>query len=172
VDLDRIRHFLRQYPKETRANLQTALTEFLNPADVKVRSYVFRLLHAHLCVEAGHLREDTIEILRKTSQLRPSYSVFIDTNFLFSILSLHSNPSNEAANSLLLLIGTLAERVPIKLYILPLTAQEAKNALISAKSWVQGIPVTENLTRVALKASLSGMAQKYFEERGKGGGLF
>jgi len=171
MDPVRIGEFLRAYSPELHVSLQKAIRDFLDPSDTRVCSYVFRLLHAHLCVEAGNLRDETLAVLEKLSESPPSYSVFVDTNFLFSLLSLHDNPSNQAATLLRGLIAQLAERVPIKLHMLPCTVSEARNALIAAKLNIDTIPLEQNVTNVARSAGLSGIAQKYFEERSKRGVL-
>jgi hypothetical protein len=167
VSTPRINHFLSTYPSEYRESLHAIITDFLDPKDENVRSYILRSLNAHFLVEAATLREDTLRAVTQLADLRPVYNVFVDTNFLFSILSLHANPSNEAATTLQQLIKRLPETIKFKLYVLPPTLEEAKNRLILTKIKIADIPGYSNLTQAALNAHISGIATKFFEERAK-----
>jgi hypothetical protein len=63
----------------------------MNPAAVDVRSYVSRLLHATFCVEASGLPESVIQNLNTSGGKQIVFRMFVDTNFLFSILALHGS---------------------------------------------------------------------------------
>ena len=107
--------FLQKYPKNDRFKLAIAIKEFFNPKLPEIRSYILRELNANLFSESGNLSEQNLIKLEKISEAKPIFNVFIDTNYIFSILGVRENPLNEAANSLLDLITQLKDRVLINL---------------------------------------------------------
>ena len=166
VSLDRdvaFHNYIKKYPPEVRKSLQVAITMFLNPKDVIVRSYILNYLNSFFLLQAGNLEKDTLETIQKLSNIKPTFSIFVDTNFLFSILELHENPSNEAALMLQDLINQLSEKVNIKLYAIPATIEEARRVLSSNKKQLDQLRLTPNLAEGSLDFGLSGIVQKYFD---------
>jgi hypothetical protein len=161
--------FLSAFPPDQHTRLGEVASRFLNPKSDDARSYISRLLHARLCVEASGLPEAIVAKLRDSAGKPIRFRVFVDTNFLFSLMDLHENPSNETAKELQDLIAHLKSNLKIELYIAPKTVEEAKTALLASKSQLSGIPSSSNFTTVALHAGLSGMAQKFLTERWKHG---
>lgn len=172
IDLDKdttFQDYLEGYPAEIRKHLRVAINTFLNPKDIVVRSYILNYLNSFFFLEAGNLKEDTLRAITKLSSLKPSFIVFVDTNFLFSILELHENPSNEAALLLKELIKQLSGTVSVKLYVLPSTIDETRNVLIAYKQYLKELRLTPNLAEASLDTGLSGIVQKYFDEYRKVG---
>lgn len=161
--------FLSDFPPEQHPQLSEVARRFLNPKSEDARSYISRLLHARLCVEASGLPEDVVSKLKDSAGKPIRFRIFVDTNFLFSLMDLHENPSNETAKELQDLIAHLKANLKIELYVTPKTIAEARSALLAAKSQLSGIPSSANFTFVALHAGLSGMAQKFLLERGRNG---
>jgi hypothetical protein len=93
----------------------------------------------------------------------PSFSVFVDTNFLFSILAFHDNPSNEAADSLMKVISELPRKVSCKLYVFPLTLDETKHVVDFHRESFKHIVLTPNMAAAALNAGFSGISRKYID---------
>lgn len=170
VDQNLVDHFLKGFKPEFHSGLRELVTRFLNPKKDEVRAYVSRMLHARFCVEAGGLPEDTIQKLNATVGKQAQFRIFVDTNFLFSLLELHENPSNAAARELLDLIAQLKSNTKVKLYIVPRTIEEAKSSISSAKQRLSGIPVGDNFTHAALRVGVSGMAERFLSERLRRGG--
>ncbi|VTR98679.1 hypothetical protein [Tuwongella immobilis] len=166
---DLVDRFLEVFPKEQRDRLSEVAKRFLNPKVEDSRQYISRLLHARLCVEASGLPEDVIKKLKDTASKPIRFRVFVDTNFLFSLMDLHENPSNDTAKELQELIAHLKVNLKIDLYITLKTIEEAKSAILAAKLQLYGFPVASNLTSVAMQAGLSGMAKKFLNERSKNG---
>ncbi len=159
--------FLRQFPSESREPLRNTIVTFLDPKNPDVRRYILRCLNAYFFVETIGLTEETLNSIADLVNLRPSFTVFVDTNFLFSILGLHENPSNEAALSLRELITQLSGRVTVNLYALPVTIDEARRVLATAEQSLTGLRLTQNLADAALEAGLTGMTRKFVEESKK-----
>jgi hypothetical protein len=161
--------FLVEYPEETRLPLRNTVVSFLDPKDAAVRSYILRQLNAYFLVEAGSLQDSTLAAITKASQRPPSFAIFLDTNFLFSILELHENPSNEAAQFLIKLLADLGAKVSCKLYVFPNTLDEIKGVIAFHRDILSGLDLKPNLAEAALDAGLSGVAQKFVETARKTG---
>lgn len=155
--------FLPLFPPELAEPLSSVAFSFLDPKEIATRSYVLRHLSAHFFVEAGNLSSHTIQALSRIAKQPPAFSIFVDTNFLFSILGLHENPSNEAASMLMRSISGLKAHVKLRLYASPLTLDEAKRSLAFHKDSLRGLNLPRNLAEAAIEDELSGMTRKYLE---------
>ncbi len=159
----RFPEFLAGYPAEHRQAVRNAIVAFLDPKDAYVRSYLLRHLNAYFFVEAGNLQARTLDSLTRIATQPPSFKVFVDTNFLFSFLALHENPSNEAAASLMELTGQLKGKVSCKFYVSARTLDETKRVIGAHRDFLQGLHLTPNLAAAALDTGLSGVARKFVE---------
>ena len=162
-----VRGFLEHFDSHLETSLNQLVTRFLDPNKEAVRKYISCMLHAVFCVAASGLPENVITKLSTSSDKQIRFRVFVDTNFLFSILELHDNPSNVAATELNDLIATLKTNPKIKvdLFMTSRTIDEAKLSISSAKTRLTGLPTGANFTEAALRAEFSGMTKKYFAER-------
>lgn len=170
LDKSMVTRFLKKFDNGLHDALQELVSRFLDPKNIDVRKYVSRQLHATFCVEAGGLTDEVIQKLSTIGGRKTTFRVFVDTNFLFSILALHENPSNEAAKELQELINTLNGNIKIELFVTPRTIDEAKNSISLAKSQLDGIPERGNFTGGALRVGFSGMAERFLNQRLKKGG--
>lgn len=141
--------------------LKEVVARFLNLKDHSVRQYILRTLNMYYYVAACGLTTDTLQRLSHIAQSKPSFNIFIDTNFLFSILDLHDNPSNEAATALMTLSERLSPNVTVRFYVTLITIQEAQKVLISVKSSLQGVRPTQNLLQSLKQVAISRIALKY-----------
>jgi hypothetical protein len=165
VDKGFVDRFLKKFDSSYDRALRDLVTSFLDPKKEEVRSHISRLLHARFCVEASGLTEEVINKINETVGKQIQYRIFVDTNFLFSLLNLHDNPSNDAAKELQELITHLQSNLKVKLYIIPRTIDEAKSSIESAKHNLSGIPDGENFTNAALDVGFSGMSKRFLNER-------
>jgi len=165
VDKTTSDRFLSQFSDQQRSKMSKVVTRFLDPQNNSVRAHISRLLHARFCIEAVGLPENVISALTSTTSSRARFCIFVDTNFLFSFLGLHDNPSNAAAEELQGLLSHLPKALQVDFYITPRTIQEAKAAISAAKSSVTGLPATQAFTTAAMNSGLSGMNQRFLAER-------
>jgi hypothetical protein len=163
----RFRKFLSKFPSERHVIIKDAIIAFLNPKDSLVRGLILRKLNAYFFLEAIKLPNKAIERIALASKKQVTFKVFVDTNFLFSILGLHENPSNDAAKSLLETINRVSNKVKIKLYITPLTIDETKKVIINEERKLKNLRPTQILSNVAINHISNGFAKKYFEECNK-----
>lgn len=164
---DLVRQFIECFDVKFHQALSDLIGRFLDPKKDPVRLYVSRMLHATFCVEASGLPEDVIEKMNINHGKHVEFQVFVDTNFLFSMLALHDNPSNEAASELQEMIATFRGNPKVDLCITPNTIDEAKHSIALAKSQLVGVPAGMNFTEAALRVGVSGMAKKFLEERAR-----
>ena len=156
-----IRSFLQRFDPTTRSVLRSVISDFLSPTEGKVRRYVMEHLDTYFLIQASGLNEKAIAEIKEFGQKPPTFKMFLDTNFLFSVLELHENPSNEAA---LLMIDTLkkvGQHLSINLFVLPSTVDEMKHVLIAAQNDLRGLRLTPSLAIVANEVGLSGIALRF-----------
>lgn len=144
------------------------VTRYLDSSDEAVRSYLGRMLHATLCVSASGLPETVINKLNENVKKNIKFRIFVDTNFLFSLLELHDNPSNYAAIELKRLIDALGSNPKVELYITPRTIYEAKRTIKSTRDSLAGPPLSPSLNAVVPQAGFSGLTAKYISASSRG----
>ena len=165
VDKVLVDHFLKPFPSSMHSKLRTLVTTFLDPKKPEVCAHISRLLHARFCVEASGLPEDVLAKLNASVGKQIRFQMFVDTNFLFSLLELHENPSNAAAQELRELVAHLNGNPRIELVITPDTIEEAKSSIAYTKGQLNDLPSSHNFTQAALQGGFSGMAIRFLTER-------
>jgi len=170
IDQKRIQKFLSRFNPKHQAALGKLIPLFLDPKNEDVRMYVSRLLHATFCVQASGLPDEVVKKLQTSANKPISFRIFVDTNFLFSILELHENPLNETAGELLELIDSLNGTLKIDLFVIPRTIDEAKHSISLAKSQLSGFPEGINFSGAAMRVGLSGMNERFLQEKRKRNG--
>ena len=159
-DLESQMHdFLTRHGDQVRA----FMADFLDPGDHDVRRFVLRRLNAQYAVDAAALPLDALAKLSRLEHKASRVDVFLDTNFLFSVLGLHENPSDDAANDLLQLVRELKGRVDLKLYVIPETVEEARRVLRDAIARLGDFRGQRNLAEAARRTTASGLTARYFE---------
>jgi len=165
TDVIYIDKFLSRFAEKYHYSLRHLIANFLDPKNENVRKYITRMLHAQFCIEASGLSEEILDKLKAATNKQLKLNLFVDTNFLFSLLGLHENPSNSSALELRELLSKLKSNPQISMYITPRTIKEAKNAISGAMSQVSEIPIGSNFTNAALRTRMSGMSERFFFER-------
>lgn len=163
IDQSLLETFLADYPTQLRHCLREASQSFVLSKNQYVRSYILRSLNAYFCIEASGLDSKTLDTLNSSIDKPNDIYIFVDTNFLFSILELHENPSNEAAVGLLELVKKVEGKLNLKLYVLNQTLEEARSVLHNAIDTLNSTNLTPNMAEAG-KQFLSGLSKKYFTE--------
>jgi hypothetical protein len=164
-DLDNavtLQDFLQTVPASERDAVRKAVATFLDPADVDVRAYVLRHMNAYFVIEASELSQQTVHALTKLSGQQPSFTVFADTNFIFSVLGMHAEAANEAARQLVNLVASIAPNVRGKLYIAPPTVDEARAAIEMERDALADVRWTPKLALAALESGSLGDVGRRF----------
>ena len=143
--------YVDSYPQGVRIAIQKSIDRFLDPTDTDVRSFVLSRLHSHLLTLAASLSEQTLDDLAAKTKSNLQLKLFLDTNFLFSVLDLHDNPANAVVRNLIQLLGDVENHVRSKLYVFPLTVDEIKRTLSGVRLQLSGVEVTPRLGWIARK---------------------
>jgi len=165
VTKDLTDHFLSRFLPKFHPKLNELIKLFLDPKKEEIRAYISRMLHARFCVDASGLPEDVIQKISAAVGKQIHFRIFVDTNFLFSLLELHENPSNASARELQNLISQLKSNPKVEFFITSRTIDEAKRSIAAAKSQLSGIPAGRNFTQAALQVGFSGMVERFLSER-------
>ena len=154
-----------KFIKNTRIDTQIIL-QFLDSKNSQVKEYILRKLNAYFCYESSKLSKKVIDRLSVISKQNISFTIFVDTNFLFSALALHNNPENEATNALLELTNKIENKIQLKFFILEPTIKEAKNVLFSQKMLAQDLRYIPNINKSS-KIQLNGLIKQFFSTNQK-----
>jgi len=146
--------------------ISNLITHFLSPGDKKIKAFIIRLLNAYFFVEASNLSQNALkEIYHLSEGKKSDLNIYIDTNFLFSMLDIHANSHNEATNALLSVIEQAKERINIQFRILPRTIEEVEKVVIANKLSLKNYVIDSiNLLNRAQEIIPYGFKKKYFEK--------
>lgn len=139
------------------------LVDFLDPADPDVRAYVLRVLNADFVAEAAGLGQDVLDRLGGGSGRPDRVQVFVDTNFLFSFLELHDNPSNDIASDLIALVEKARSSLRIDFYVLPITVDETRRVLRDVIARLGGVVASRAIAGAAHQVTSSGLVGRYLD---------
>ena len=153
--------FVGLFDASHRTSLRTAIGSFLDPDDMNVRRYVSEHLDASFLVKASGLTDDAIISISKFGQKRPAFRLFLDTNFLFSLLDLHENPSNESTQMLGQTIQQVGNHLSIRLNVIFPTMDEIKRTLRASQANLAGMRMSAALADAALGVRISGIAMRF-----------
>lgn len=135
------------------------ILNFLDSKNPKVKEYILRKLNAYFCYESSRLSKKVIERLAIISKQNLIFTIFVDTNFLFSALGLHNNPENEATNALIELTNRIVNKIQLRYYITELTVNEAKSVLENQKINAKNLRYIPNIYG---NININGMLEQYF----------
>lgn len=169
-DKDWLTAFFKDFDIGHREGLRKVAADFFAPGNQPCRNQVLRMMSAQFFAEASQLNDATIKALEGNKKKRV-IRVVLDTNFVFSVLDLHDNPSDGSALSLIALAGQAKRYLDIKFYVLPSTIDEAQHVLADQLRAVERIRTTGAMARAALTQPLSGIARRYFSAAAASNGL-
>ena len=146
-------------------NMSSVIVEFLNPSDKNIKAFVIRLLNAYFFIEASNLNQDSLKEIYHLSEGKSKLDIYVDSNFLFSLLDLHENSYNEASQALLSVIEQAKEKVDVQFYILPATIEEIHKVVYANKMYLKDLRLGSlNLINRATEAIPFGFKRKYFDK--------
>ncbi len=148
-----------------REKIQTLLLQYFDFSNEFVKKYILHQLNAYFFIEATNLNQQTVEKVYELSKSQTNLKIFVDTNFLLTLLDLHDNPSNEAAFALFELIEEIKNKVNIKFYVLPKTVEEFQNLIKKFKDHLKRLKPTLNQAIAAETTDeFTGIIKKYFQK--------
>ena len=155
--------FLNKFSSDQRPYIRQLFEAFLDPSSDDFRSYTLRLLNSHFFSIANRYRRENLDALYSGAK-KPIIRCLLDTNFLYSILDLHDNPSNEAANALLETIERARKYIDVRLYVFPPTINELKRSLAFHEDLLSRILVTRAISNAVVEGAVSGVTLKFIRE--------
>lgn len=153
--------FIELFEPPVRAQLRSAVGNFLDPNDSNVRRYVSEHLDASFLIRASGLTSSAIAGISTFRQRSPTFRLLLDTNFLFSLLELHDNPSNEATQMLGNTIQRVGQHLSIRMNVILPTVDEIKRTLRAAMADLAGMRMSTALADAALDLGISGIAMRF-----------
>ena len=153
--------FVRLFEDTHRPALRSAIGGFLDPGDANVGRYVAEHLDASFLVRASGLTEDAIAEINKFGRKPPTFRLFLDTNFLFSLLNLHENPSNEASQILGRTIQQVSKHLSIRMHVISPTVEEIKRTLLASQADLRGMKMSPALADATIEVGISGIALRF-----------
>lgn len=163
IELESFQNFAKCYNGE-KGEIEKIVTQYMSFTDKVTRSFLLKLLNEYFFIEATNLDESTVDEIYKFSKTQQNLKVFVDTNFLLTVLDLHDNPSNDATKALLDLLEEIDNKVKIKFYILPNTIHEFQNLIYKFQDYITRLkPTIAYAAAVEESTEFSGIIKKYFQ---------
>lgn len=129
-DVPAYQQFVSSVSAIHRAALSDGLVGFFDPSAVETRKYMLRLLNNAFLAQAIALPDRAMNRLLERTRRPLRVRVFVDTNFMFSLLGLHDSPADDIVRTLHDVIGQMPGRLDVKFYVLPFTVAEARKTLM------------------------------------------
>jgi len=159
--------FLQYIDEERRDEAAHAVIVFLDPGIAEVRQFILKRLATSFFVAAVSLDKATVDQLDKRRKKETYLKLFLDTNALFSALSLHEHEGNADVEGLLALNRSPHAKVKLKIFVLPETLSEATTVLANAASSLGSTYYPSGLAAAGLRANVSGVRAKYLQAAAK-----
>ena len=156
--------FLRQFPVASREKVRQAMLDFFASEDPDVKRFLLSYLDAYFLLAASGLPSPALSQVVEASKGQVQFTVFVDTNFVYSILGLHENPSNEAANDLMELVQAVSDSARIfGLLSRRVLWRRLEQSIRFHKGKLGNIVYPPNIAVAAYAVEISGVYRTFFE---------
>lgn len=166
-----LERYLKGFATEHRSVARDVAAAFLDPDRRSARLYVVNRLATYFFIQATRLPRASLEALSRSVKTKVCFTVFVDTNLLFSLLDLHENPANEAAEALSAMRPDLEGIVDFRLYVTNETLLEARESLTRAAVGMDRIVLTPQVIKAAASMSLNGLRKRFVEQAQRADGV-
>jgi len=152
--------------------IKKIITDFFTNDNSFVKKFLLNALKTYYFIEASRLPQSELDKIYELSKVQSNLKIYVDTNFLLSLLDLHDNPSNEAANSLVTLLNEVKNKIDVKFYVFPITINEFKNLIKKHKEHLKEQSLLLSHAKVLVdRDEISGILKKYYQKSIKSGKL-
>lgn len=158
-----IAEFLSAFDQSKKSILEAMILSLLDKNNADCREYILGLLNTHFYQTSVALPIGVVDKVFPSGGKNNRLRILLDTNFIFSLFNLHSNPSNEAVSLLAQTIAKLPSNIDVRMYVLPATLLEFRKALIHYEGIAKNFRLTQNLVEGALDFGVSGILETYFK---------
>lgn len=163
--------FVEAFAESEREGARSLVDALLGSERQEVRAFVLRRLNCALLAHMAGVRASALKSIAGAIRRTPTFSVFLDTNLLFTMLGLQDTESGSGARRLLELPKAIAPAVTLDFYVLPNTLEEARTSLRQKKRYCETLRSTANIRDAALRTQLSGVVRAYFAKCQDAGGF-
>ena len=155
--------FVSRFTDDSQPFVCQSIFQFLDPREQAVRHYVLRLLNTAFLIQALIVPSSSVDALVKRTTQPIRFTIFVDTNYLISLLGLDDHPANEVVNALRSIVSRGIDGVNIKFYVLPFTIAEALRTIASYSDQLTTIQLSRQLARAVREenSGLSGIPLTY-----------
>lgn len=153
--------FLAKYPDDHKPVLETMVLALLDRNDLYCRKYILHLLNNYFFQSALTIPKAISDKAFNSDGKSKNIKIVLDTNFLFSLLKLHTNPSNEAVGLLLDLISKLPSQLSVRMYVLPTTITEFQRSLTYYEGVASTIRPTQAIVAASRRSLISGVVEAF-----------
>lgn len=167
-----MQRFLEQLTTAYSSELSNLVMELLRSDDAQIRKFLLYYLDGHFIAAASGLPASVLKRLSVLGTEGLGYSILLDSNFVFSILGLHSNPSNEAANDLMDLIRSVSSTVDIRPVVAPNTLEETVQSIQYHRKKLGRTKYAPSLAEAVIASNETYGIQATFFERVSASGQF
>ncbi len=157
--------FLALIPVSYREQMRQVVHDFFTRDDSAISSFLLSYLDAYFLLSASGLPAKTLKVLTQVAQDKITFAIFVDTNFVYSILGLHDNPSNEAATDLMELVQSASDHLRVQFFIKQSTLDETQGSIKYHRAQLANTPYPPNIAEAALGrgVEISGVYKTFFE---------
>ena len=165
--------FVSRFDVTSRPVIRNCISAFIDPQSEPIRQYMLRLLNTAFLAQALMLPGSSVSALLMRTEQPLRFIIFVDTNYLFSLMGLHEHPADEVVRALRDIVTQASGRVDIKFYVLPSTVQEAQQTIAIYYEQLAAIQLTRPLARAIRdgRSGLSGIPLMYVKNAYKDGDL-
>lgn len=169
-DAPAYRRFLAGLDETYRETASDSLAAFFDSDDTNTRLYILRLLNNSFLAQAMALSDKAMKALLARTSKPLRIRVFLDTNFLFSLLGLHDHPADDVVLALHDVVSRMPGRVNVKFYVLPFTVDEVRKTLEGHIDRLDNFILDRRMARAIEEAKVSGILKRYAQNAYSSGG--
>lgn len=140
------------YPAELHDLLTAHAKALLSESPKALGAFMLSLLHSQLLMEAGRMSPEHVTLMSDRLKGQIEFALFLDTNVIFSLIGIHSNPADEAVRELHALVSRLGNNVRIRFYVTPDTLLECRETVDAIERRLRGHTFSPIVGRAARSA--------------------
>jgi hypothetical protein len=126
----------------------------------EIKLYLANNIYGYYNVESLGLTEEAVASLKPKTGITYNIRLLLDTNYLFSLLQLHENPSNDAVLSINAIISKINDIIKISYHITPKTIKEFQQTLTYEIKQISAIRFSIPIAKTIISTpSISGLTK-------------
>mgnify|MGYP001206657421 CR=1 FL=1 len=159
--------FARQFPTASHDMVEGMVDDFFSNLDSDTKTFLLYYLNAYFMVSASGLSKSVLKELNEARGQKSEFILSVDTNFVYSVLGLHDNPSNQAATDLMDLSQEVSETASISFVITDETLSEMSDSIRAHQNRLGNVDYHPALAEAMLGTSdtaVGGIYRLFFDQ--------